>query len=138
MAVAEFERELIVERTRAGLRTARARGKRLGRKPLNPPLASQAAKLKARGKTNRAIAAELEVSAGSVINLLAASASWNTRRLTRPRDRAPRVDRLMVSRCSTYVAFFIRRRRSRSFTRLRSPSSFNEAIGLGRPKYSVA
>ena len=32
-AVAEFERELIVERTREGLARARAEGKRLGRPP---------------------------------------------------------------------------------------------------------
>lgn len=32
-AVAEFERELIIERTHEGLRTARASGKRPGRKP---------------------------------------------------------------------------------------------------------
>lgn len=34
MAVAEFERELIRERTKAGLAVARAKGKRLGRAPL--------------------------------------------------------------------------------------------------------
>lgn len=37
-ALAEFERDLIQERTRAGLRAARKRGKRLGR----PPVLSQA------------------------------------------------------------------------------------------------
>ena len=32
-AVAEFERDLLIERTQAGLARARAEGKRLGRKP---------------------------------------------------------------------------------------------------------
>ena len=35
-ALAQFERRLIQERTRAGLGVARARGKRGGRKPLRP------------------------------------------------------------------------------------------------------
>ncbi|MFC1659782.1 recombinase family protein [Pseudomonadota bacterium] len=35
-ALSEFERELIQERTRAGLKAARARGRVGGRKPLNP------------------------------------------------------------------------------------------------------
>ena len=33
-AVAEFERDLLVERTQAGLTRAKAEGKRLGRKPI--------------------------------------------------------------------------------------------------------
>jgi DNA invertase Pin-like site-specific DNA recombinase len=36
-ALAEFERELIAERTRAGLAAARARGRRGGRKPKLSP-----------------------------------------------------------------------------------------------------
>ena len=35
--LAEFERELIRERTRAGMKAARRRGKRLGRQPLLGP-----------------------------------------------------------------------------------------------------
>lgn len=35
-SLAQFERRLIQERTRAGLEAARARGKKGGRKPLNP------------------------------------------------------------------------------------------------------
>lgn len=33
-AVAEFERDLVVERTRLGLANARRKGKRLGRRPV--------------------------------------------------------------------------------------------------------
>ena len=35
-AMAEFERALIVERVRAGMRNARAKGKRIGRPPRTP------------------------------------------------------------------------------------------------------
>jgi len=42
-AVAELERSLIAERVRAGIRNARAKGKRLGR----PPIAVDAARIAA-------------------------------------------------------------------------------------------
>lgn len=60
-AVAELERSLIAERVRAGLRNARAKGKRLGRpaKHLNP---AQIAALRAQGASWRAIGAKLGVS----------------------------------------------------------------------------
>ena len=64
-AVAELERSLIAERVRAGLRNARAKGKRLGR----PPVAVDAAKvaaLRAAGKSWPQIARELGVSVGKV------------------------------------------------------------------------
>jgi DNA invertase Pin-like site-specific DNA recombinase len=53
-AVAELERCLIVERVKAGLRNARAKGKRLGR-PNKPVNAAQVAQLRAQGLTWRAI-----------------------------------------------------------------------------------
>jgi DNA invertase Pin-like site-specific DNA recombinase len=59
-AVAELERSLIAERVRAGLRNARARGKRLGR-PRKAAHASEIAKLRSQGATWRAIAAKLGV-----------------------------------------------------------------------------
>jgi DNA invertase Pin-like site-specific DNA recombinase len=37
-ALAQFERRLIQERTKAGLSTARARGRKGGRKPVQGPL----------------------------------------------------------------------------------------------------
>ena len=63
-AVAELERSLIAERVKAGLRNARAKGKRLGR----PPVAVDAARigaLRAHGRTWREIVAELGISKGS-------------------------------------------------------------------------
>ena len=63
-AVAELERSLIVERVRAGLRNARAKGKRLGR----PRVAVDAAKiasLRASGASWQTITCQLGVSAGT-------------------------------------------------------------------------
>src|SRR5713101_6329685 len=64
-AVAELERNLIVERVRAGLRHAKAKGKRLGRpKKYVDPL--QIASLRAAGHSWRKIAREMGVSVGTV------------------------------------------------------------------------
>jgi DNA invertase Pin-like site-specific DNA recombinase len=64
-AVAELERSLIVERVRAGLRNARAKGKTLGR-PRVAVDASRIATLRASGQPWRAIAKTLGVSVGTV------------------------------------------------------------------------
>ena len=63
-AVAELERSLIAERVRAGLRNARAKGKRLGRptKHVNP---AQISALRAQGVPWRRIGAQLGVSAAT-------------------------------------------------------------------------
>jgi DNA invertase Pin-like site-specific DNA recombinase len=57
-AVAELERSLIVERVRAGLRNARAKGKRLGR-PRKIVDAARIATLRAQGQSWRTVAAEV-------------------------------------------------------------------------------
>jgi DNA invertase Pin-like site-specific DNA recombinase len=57
-AVAELERSLIVERVRAGIRNARAKGKKLGR-PRVAVDAAMIARLHARGRSIREIADEL-------------------------------------------------------------------------------
>ena len=64
-AVAELERNLIVERVRAGLRHARAKGKRLGR-PRKSVDAAEVRKLRAAGESWRKIARKLDVSVGTV------------------------------------------------------------------------
>jgi DNA invertase Pin-like site-specific DNA recombinase len=66
-AVAELERSLIAERVRAGLRNAKAKGKRLGRptKHLNP---AQIAALRAQGASWRRIGAQLGVSPTKAYN----------------------------------------------------------------------
>ena len=63
-AMAEFERALIQERVRAGIRNAQAKGKRLGR-PRVVVDASQIASLRARGDSWSQIKAELGVSKGT-------------------------------------------------------------------------
>ncbi|MGB7680369.1 MAG: recombinase family protein [Candidatus Acidiferrales bacterium] len=64
-AVAELERNLIVERVRAGLRHARAKGKRLGR-PKKSVDRAQIATLRAAGNSWRTISREMGVSVGTV------------------------------------------------------------------------
>jgi DNA invertase Pin-like site-specific DNA recombinase len=64
-AVAELERNLIVERVRAGLRHARSKGKRLGR-PRKPVDAVVIRSMRAEGASWRIIARRLGVSVGTV------------------------------------------------------------------------
>jgi DNA invertase Pin-like site-specific DNA recombinase len=64
-AVAELERSLIAERVRAGLRNARAKGRKLGR-PRVPVDAAGIGQLHAQGRSVREIAAELGYSRGLV------------------------------------------------------------------------
>ncbi len=68
-AVAQFERDLLIERTQAGLERAKAEGKVLGR----PTKASseQVQALKARHMSQSQVAAELEISLSTVKRL------WN-------------------------------------------------------------
>jgi DNA invertase Pin-like site-specific DNA recombinase len=74
MAVAEFERALIKERTLAGLEVARKRGKRLGRPPLDPKIVRLILTTAARvGRHIRAIARETHTSPSSVCRVLARS-----------------------------------------------------------------
>jgi DNA invertase Pin-like site-specific DNA recombinase len=61
-AVAELERSLIVERVKAGLRNARAKGKRLGR-PQKIVNVAQLARLRATGRSWRVIARQVGCSA---------------------------------------------------------------------------
>ena len=67
-AVAELERSLIVERVKAGLRNARAKGTRLGRPRVHVD-ASRIARLRAAGASWRAIARELDLSERTIRRL---------------------------------------------------------------------
>jgi len=67
-AMAEFERALIQERVKAGLRNARAKGKRLGR-PRRVVDASMVAALRAAGATWRSVAKELGVGVSTLYRL---------------------------------------------------------------------
>jgi len=73
-AVAELERSLIVERVKAGLRNARAKGKRLGR-PRVSVSAAKIQELRAEGLTLRDIATRCRVSKTTVQGLEVAIAA---------------------------------------------------------------
>ncbi len=64
-AVAELERSLIAERVRAGLRNARAKGKRLGR-PRVVVDRARIGQLRAQGLSWREVGREMGISAGTV------------------------------------------------------------------------
>ena len=68
-AMAQFEREIIRERTRAGVAFARSSGKVLGR-PKTSVTFAQIAILVAEGLSGRAIAKRLNVSEGTIRKLL--------------------------------------------------------------------
>ena len=67
---AEFECDVIVERVRAGLANAPAKGKRLGRPVRDPDAAGRAAAMPERGMSLRAIAAAEGLSASGVRKML--------------------------------------------------------------------
>lgn len=64
-SIAEFERELIRDRVRSGLASARAKGKKLGRPRINVDV-SKIAALRAQGLSWAAVARRLGVSVGKV------------------------------------------------------------------------
>jgi putative DNA-invertase from lambdoid prophage Rac len=66
-AVSEMERDLLIERTQAGLQRAKAEGKRLGRKPtLTPDDRSQIMALKAEGASLAVLAKRFGVSRSAI------------------------------------------------------------------------
>jgi DNA invertase Pin-like site-specific DNA recombinase len=67
-AVAELERSLIAERVKAGLRNARAKGKRLGRPPRNFD-STRIKALRSQGLSWRAVAKELGVGVGTLYRI---------------------------------------------------------------------
>ena len=70
-ALAEFERSLIVERTQAGLKAARQRGQKLGRKPsLSEDQRKHARDLLNRGDSPAAVAKLLNVCRATLYNSL--------------------------------------------------------------------
>ena len=63
---AEFERSMIQERVRAGLRRAKDEGKRLGRPPAAPELEQRIRATLGAGKSIRAVADEFDVNPSTV------------------------------------------------------------------------
>jgi DNA invertase Pin-like site-specific DNA recombinase len=80
-AMSEFERSLIQERVRAGLRNAVARGVRLGR-PRTAVDADQIARLRASGASWREVAEQMRIGVGTAVRALQAA-------LQKPREIAP-------------------------------------------------
>ena len=72
--IAEFERELTVERIRSGIAAAKARGKKLGRQPGQRPksdrLASKVLALAAQGRSYRLIGREIGLSKNTVAGIV--------------------------------------------------------------------
>src|ERR1700674_3592321 len=78
-AMAEFERSLIQERVKAGLRNAKAKGKRLGRPPVVVDKAAVIA-MRASGASWRTISGKLEIGVGTA------------HRIAQPRSKNPCCD----------------------------------------------
>ena len=64
-AVAEFERDLLIERTQSGLQRAKSEGKKLGR-PEATDTTAAVQKLKAKDMTQAQVAAELQIGIATV------------------------------------------------------------------------
>ena len=67
-AIAEFERELIRERVKAGMAAAKARGKRIGRRKVPMAVQGRIRRLRAQGMSVRKVAEEVGVRVGTVAN----------------------------------------------------------------------
>lgn len=72
-AIAHFERRLIAERTKDGIAAARARGKRPGRRPLDPDKVQAALKLVKAGLSPTQAAAQLGLGRSTVYREIAAA-----------------------------------------------------------------
>ena len=70
LAVAEFERDAIIERINAGLAAARERGTKLGRPRTLDGRCADVAKLMRRGLSGRKIAAKLHIPVGSIFSVM--------------------------------------------------------------------
>lgn len=68
-AFAEFERSLTVERVRAGLEAARAKGKRLGRPPVDPAIAERVREMAWEGRSIAQIAAATKLPRSTIAKL---------------------------------------------------------------------
>ena len=68
--IAEFERELMLERQREGIADAKAAGRYKGRKPTARAKAEEVARLHAEGVAPKAIGERLEISRASVFRIL--------------------------------------------------------------------
>jgi DNA invertase Pin-like site-specific DNA recombinase len=70
-AVAQFEREMMLERQREGIAKAKLEGRYKGRKPIAEDLRHNALKLAAEGLTRKAVASQLGIGEATVYRILA-------------------------------------------------------------------
>lgn len=73
--VAQFEREMMLERQREGIAKAKAEGKYRGRKPIAPDKRNSVLQRAASGMTKAQIARELQIGQATVYRILADAAS---------------------------------------------------------------
>jgi len=73
-AFAQFERDIISDRVRAGIHNARTKGIKIGRPCLSPGTKDRIKEMKKGGTSSRAIARELGVALGSVSKVLHSTA----------------------------------------------------------------
>lgn len=73
-AVAQFEREMMLERQREGIAKAKAEGKYRGRQPTAQQMAPEVRELVSSGESKRQVAKKLGISERSVYRVLASSA----------------------------------------------------------------
>jgi len=74
-AIGQFEREMMLERQREGIRLAKAAGAYTGRKPTARAMKNQVLELLAAGKTKQATADELNIGVASVYRIMKAEKS---------------------------------------------------------------
>lgn len=72
-AIAQFEREMMLERQREGIAKAKSEGRYKGRKPIEEQRRNNVFKLAAEGFTRAAIAAQLRVGEATVYRILASA-----------------------------------------------------------------
>lgn len=74
-AIGQFEREMMLERQREGIRIAKDAGAYKGRKPTAQAQAAKVVELIGQGKTKQAVADELEIGVASVYRIMKANKS---------------------------------------------------------------
>jgi DNA invertase Pin-like site-specific DNA recombinase len=103
---AQFERSLIVERVNAGLAVAKAKGVTLGRPRVKERLKQQIRGLIAEAKSVRAIAKEMKVSTGTVINIKKGMTSAETSSVVPPNSTESRESDLSGMSTAEKVDYF--------------------------------
>jgi DNA invertase Pin-like site-specific DNA recombinase len=93
-SVAQFEREMMLERQREGIAKAKGEGRYKGRKPTARAQADDIRRLIGEGKTREAVAKQLGIGVASVYRVLASArfAGRKKRETLFPRDASERAD----------------------------------------------